>query len=107
MPTITYMSIEQAKQEMEHRMPSKYDTTSEKLNEVWSNGFAEDDYGSCQEEGFAAALIIKNDLFGIIEEDSQGFVEYEVHKTEKEARDRWEDKVNHWQGIFHPEAAYA
>ena len=107
MPTITYMSIEQAKQEMENRMPSKYDSVSEKLNSVAMDGASEDEYGSCQEEGFWSALIIKDGLFGIIEEDSQGFVEYEVHKTEKEARDRWEDKVNHWQGIYHPEAAYA
>ena len=107
MPTITYMSIEQAKQEMENRMPSKYDSVSEQLNKVAMEGFAEDEYGSCQEEGFWSALIIKDGLFGIIEEDSQGFVEYEVHKTEKEARDRWEDRVNHWQGIYHPEAAYA
>jgi len=85
----------------------KYDSVSEKLNEVWMDGGQEDNYGSCQEEGFSAALIIKNDLFGIIEEDSQGFITYEIHDSEKNARERWEDMVNNWQGIFHPEAAYA
>jgi len=85
----------------------KYDAISEKLNDVAMDGFATEEYGSCQEEGFWSALIITDDLFGIIEEDSQGFVEYEVYKTEKEARDKWEDMVNRWQEIFHPEAAYA
>ena len=85
----------------------KYDAVSEKLNDVAMNGFAEEEYGSCQEEGFWSALIITDDLFGIIEEDDQGFVEYEVHKTEKDARGRWEDMVNHWQSLYHPEDAYA
>ena len=107
MPTITYISIEQAKKEIRSKMPSKYDSVSEKLNSVAMDGASEDEYGSCQEEGFWAALIIKDGLYGILEEDSQGFVDYEIHKTEKEARDRWEDMVNHWQGIYHPEAAHA
>ena len=37
---------------------SKYDVTSEKLNDIWMLGFAEEEYGSCQEEGFASALIV-------------------------------------------------
>ena len=101
----------------------KYDAVSEQLNNVAMEGFAEDEYGSCQEEGFWAALIITDKtiylgehpdltddirpLIGIIEEDSQGFVEYELHSTEKAARDRWEDHVNRWERLYHPEAAYA
>ena len=88
-------------------MPSKYDAVSEKLNDVAMNGFAEDEYGSCQEEGFWSALIITDDLYGIIQEDDQGFVDYEVHDSEKDARGRWEDMVNKWESVFHPEAAYA
>jgi hypothetical protein len=88
-------------------MPGKYDAVSEKLNDVAMNGLAEEEYGSCEEEGFWAALIITDNLFGIIEEDSQGFVEYEVHDSEKDARGRWEDMVREWESLFHPEAAYA
>ena len=105
-------------------MTSKYpDATSKKLNEVWSNGFAEEEYGSCQEEGFWAGLIITdkticlgewpdftNDvrpLIGIIEENDQGFVDYELFNTEKAARDKWEDLTNMWERLYHPEAAYA
>ena len=88
-------------------MTSKYDAVSEKLNDVAMNGFAEEEYGSCQEEGFWSALIITDDLCGIIEEDAHGFVEYEVHNTEKDARERWKDMVNHWQSLYHPEDAYA
>ena len=88
-------------------MPSKYDAVSEKLNDVAMNGFAEEEYGSCQEEGFWSALIITDDLYGIIQEDDQGFVDYEIHDSEKDARKRWEDMVNIWEGFFHPEAAHA
>ena len=75
---------------------TKYDAISEKLNQIWLDGFREEEYGSCQEEGFSAALIItdkmiycdevgrsvdKEDvkpLIGIIEENDQGFVDYEL-----------------------------
>ena len=53
-------------------MPSKYDAVSEKLNDVAMNGFAEEEYGSCQEEGFWSALIITDNLYGILIEDSLG-----------------------------------
>jgi len=86
-------------------MTNKYDAISEQLNDVAMNGFAEEEYGSCSEEGFWAALIITENMFGIIEEDSQGFVDYELHSTEKAARDRWEDHVIRWEGLYHPEAA--
>jgi hypothetical protein len=92
---------------MEYRMLSKYDAVSEKLNEVWMNSFQEDDYGSCQEEGFAAALIITDTITGIIVEDSQGFVDYWTYETEQETRDRWDERVTVWQQTFNPEAAYA
>ena len=85
----------------------KYDAISEKLNQIWLDGFKEEEYGSCQEEGFWSALIITDDLYGIIQEDDQGFVEYEVHTNENDARNRWEDMVKNWQSMFHPEAAYA
>ena len=85
----------------------KYDTTSGKLNEVWMNGFAEEEYGSCQEEGFSSALIVSDEIIGIIHEDSQGFVEYEVFSNEVDARNSWSDKMNMWQQQFNPEASYA
>ena len=85
----------------------KYDAISEKLNEVWMDGFAEEEYGSCQEEGFASALIVSDTITGIIIEDSQGFVEYWTYDTEKETRNRWNELVTGWEQIFHPEAAYA
>jgi len=108
----------------------KYDLISEKLNQVWMEGFREEEYGSCQEEGFSAALIITDKmiycdelekimsgeqldeidakpLIGIIEETNQGFVDYELFPTEKAARDKWEDLTNMWERIYHPEAAYA
>jgi len=85
----------------------KYDAISEKLNDVAMNGFAEEEYGSCQEEGFWAALIITDNLYGIILEDDQGFVDYEVNDTESEIRGRWSDLMNNWESIYHPEAAYA
>lgn len=86
-------------------MTIKHDATSEKLNDVWSKGLAEDEYGFTQNGGFAAALIITDGLYGIIEETVQGFVDYEVFATETAARDRWEDRVSIWHGEFYPEAA--
>lgn len=85
----------------------KYDEISERLNEVWLDGMAEEQYGDCQDEGFSAALIITDSIMGIIEEDSAGFVEYEVHTSETDARDRWTDMVEAWEQHFHPEAAWA
>ena len=85
----------------------KHDALSEQLNEVWENGFAEEEYGSCQEEGFSSALIITDDIIGIIQEDDQGFVNYDIYTTEKEAREQWESQVNVWQSVFNPEASYA
>ena len=85
---------------------AKYDEVSEKLNDVAMNGFAEEEYGSCQEEGFWAALIISCDLFGIIIEDDQGFVVSETFDTEQKARDEWADKVTAWEQLYHPESFY-
>tara|TARA_Y100000310_G_C20515854_1_gene731147 strand:- start:136 stop:447 length:312 start_codon:yes stop_codon:yes gene_type:complete len=100
----------------------KYDTISEKLNQVWMEGFGEEEYGSCQEEGFSAALIITDKmiycdelgnqldevdakpLIGIIEETDQGFVDYELFPTEIAARGRWEDHVDMWERLYHPES---
>ena len=101
----------------------KYDSISEKLNEAWVDGDATEEYGSCQEEGFSAALILTDKtiylgewpdltddirpLLGIIEENDQGFVDYELFSTEKAAQDKWEDLTNMWERLYHPEAAYA
>ena len=85
----------------------KYDAISEKLNDVAMSGFAEEEYGSCQVEGFWAALIITDSLYGIIREDDYGFVEYWTYDTEKETRELWEAQVTEWHQFFHPEAAYA
>ena len=85
----------------------KYDATSEKLNDVAMSGFAEEEYGSCQVEGVWAALIVTENLYGIILEDDQGFVDYEVHDTEEAVRGRWSDMMDKWESIFNPEAAYA
>lgn len=72
----------------------KYDEVSEKLNDVAMHGFAEDEYGSCQEDGFWSALIVTDDLFGIIEEDDQGFVSYETYDSEGVARRQWAEYVH-------------
>ena len=103
----------------------KHDAISIQVNQVAMDGFAEEEYGSCQEEGFWSALIItdkmiycdelgrpvdKEDikpLIGIIDENDQGFVDYELFPTEKAARDKWEDLTNMWERLYHPEAAYA
>ena len=85
----------------------KYDVTSEKLNDVAMSGFAEEEYGSCQVEGFWAALIVTESLYGIILEDDHGFVDYEVHDTENAVRGRWSDLMDNWESIYHPGAAYA
>ena len=103
----------------------KYDAISIQVNQVAMDGVAEEEYGSCQEEGFWSALIITDKmiycdelgrqvdevdvkpLIGIIEETNQGFVDYELFPTEKAARDKWEDLTNMWEGLYHPEAAYA
>ena len=99
----------------------KYDAISEQLNDVAMDGFAEEEYGSCQEEGFWAGLVITDKtihcddlgqpvaaedakpLIGIIEETDQGFVDYELFPTERAARDRWEDHVDRWERFYHPE----
>ena len=79
----------------------KYDAISEKLNNVAMDGFATEEYGSCQEEGFWAALIItKQNLFGIIQEDDQGFVDYRTFDTEKQARDHWDQYVKGWESYY-------
>lgn len=85
----------------------KYDAISEKLNNVAMNGFAEEEYGSCSENGFWSALIVQDGLFGILEEDDQGFVDYEIYDTEADARGHWDDLMSKWESIFNPEAAYA
>ena len=92
----------------------KYAAKSEKLNDVAMSGFGEEEYGSCQIEGFWAALIISesvetgtDSLYGIIREDDYGFVEYWTYETEKETRELWEAQVTEWHQFFHPEAAYA
>ena len=71
----------------------KYDETSEKLNDVWINGFQEEEYGLCDEDGFSMALIITDDIIGIIKVDDQGFVDYDVYEDEKDARTEWEGMV--------------
>ena len=86
---------------------AKYDEISERLNDIWSDGYAEEEYGSCQEEGFAAALILTDPdvdgLQGIIREDAQGFIEYEVFAGIGEAQDRWSEATAEWDRIFHPD----
>ena len=101
----------------------KFDAISIKLNDVAMDGGTTEEYGSCQEEGFWAGLIITDKtiylgewpdftddirpLIGIIEETDQGFVDYELFPTEKAARDNWEERVSRWEQLYHPEAAYA
>jgi hypothetical protein len=86
---------------------TKYDAIAEKLNDVAMNGFAEEEYGSRQEEGFWSALIVTDDLFGIIQEDDRGCVDYELFPTEEDARGQWYELATGWDQHFHPEAFYA
>jgi len=85
-----------------------HDEIAERLNDIWSDGYADEEYGSLDVEGFTAALILTDPdvdgLQGIIREDAQGYVEYEVFSGIGEAQDQWREATAEWDRIFHPEA---
>jgi hypothetical protein len=92
----------------------KYDAISEKLNDVAMDGGTTEEYGSCEVEGFWAGLVITDEmicdgehpdlpLIGIIAEDSQGFVDYELCPTEKAAREKWTAHVDRWERLYEEE----
>jgi len=60
------------------------DATGEMLNEIAMNGFLDDQFGSVTEEGIWLGLILEHKA--IIQEDSQGFFDYEIFATEEETQ---------------------
>ena len=60
------------------------DTTGEMLNEIAMNGFADDECGSVTENGICLGLILEHKA--IIEENEQGFFDYEIFETEEQTQ---------------------
>ena len=60
------------------------DTTGEMLNEIAMNGFADDECGSVTENGIWIGLILEHKA--IIEENEQGFFDYEIFETEEQTQ---------------------
>ena len=60
------------------------DTTGEMLNEIAMNGFADDECGSVTENGIWLGLILEHKA--IIEENEQGFFDYEIFETEEQTQ---------------------
>ena len=72
------------------------DTTGEMLNEIAMNGFADDECGSVTENGIWLGLILEHKA--IIQEDSQGFFDYEIFETEEETQQVFDNLAqNIWE----------
>ena len=73
------------------------DETAEKLNAIALDGMMEDQRGSVTEDGLWQALLIDTDISGapnaILQEDSQGFVDYVTYESKEEARSMWSDNL--------------
>ena len=64
---------------------NKYmDDTGEMLNAIAMDGFLDDQCGSVTENGIWLGLILRHKA--IIQEDEQGFFDYEIYDTEAETR---------------------
>ena len=68
------------------------DETGEMLNEIAMNGFLDDQCGSVTEDGIWLGLILEHKA--IIQEDGQGFFDYEIFKTEEDAQKAYTYKVS-------------
>ena len=60
------------------------DATGEMLNEIAMDGFLEDQAGSVTENGIWIGLILEHKA--IIEENEQGFFDYEIFETEEQTQ---------------------
>ena len=60
------------------------DTTGEMLNEIAMDGFLDDQAGSVTENGIWLGLILEHKA--IIEENEQGFFDYEIFETEEQTQ---------------------
>ena len=71
---------------------NKYiDETGEMLNDIALNGFLDDQYGSVQEEGIWVGLILEHNA--IIQENDQGFFDYEIFESVDEAQKKFTELV--------------
>ena len=61
------------------------DATGEMLNEIAMNGFLDDQFGSVTENGLWMGLILEHKA--IIEENEQGFFNYQIFETEEETQE--------------------
>ena len=67
---------------------NKYvDKTGEMLNDIAMNGFTDAECGSVTENGIWSGLILN--YKAIIQEDDQGFFDYVIFDTEKEAQENF------------------
>ena len=72
------------------------DATGEMLNEIAMDGFADDECGSVTENGIWLGLILEHKA--IIQEDSQGFFDYEIFETEEETQQVFDNLAqNIWE----------
>jgi len=60
------------------------DATGEMLNEIAMDGFLDDQAGSVTENGIWIGLILEHKA--IIEENEQGFFDYEIFETEEQTQ---------------------
>ena len=60
------------------------DATGEMLNEIAMDGFLDDQAGSVTENGMWIGLILEHNA--IIQEDDQGFFDYEIFETEEQTQ---------------------
>ena len=60
------------------------DATGEMLNEIAMDGFLDEEVGSVIEDGIWLGLILEHKA--IIQEDEQGFFDYEIFETEEETQ---------------------
>ena len=72
------------------------DATGEMLNEIAMDGFLDDQAGSVTENGIWLGLILEHNA--IIQEDSQGFFDYEIFETEEETQQVFDNLAqNIWE----------
>ena len=89
----------------------KYDSkTTELLNEISLNGFADDECGSVTENGLWNALLLDTDIprakYAILQEDDQGFVYSQAFDTESDVTVAWDEIRTLYEQTYNPEAGY-
>ena len=89
----------------------KYDSkTTELLNEITLNGFADDECGSVTENGLWSALLLDTEIprakYAILQEDDQGFVYSQAFDTESDVTVAWDEIRTLYEQTYNPEAGY-